>query len=111
MKGCKNIPSNKRYVEGSIAESYIVSESVRYAMEYMPNPKEGNHSYTREDFLDENSECTDEGPLIDGKTVTLTSQQFIQIRKWVLFRLDDEFGLGEYYRYQVSTFHVVKTRI
>jgi hypothetical protein len=99
MKGYKNIPSNKRYVEGSIAESHIVSESVRYAMEYMPNPKDGNHYCTREDFLDENTEYIDEGPLMDGKTVKLTPQQFIQIRRWVLFRLDDEFGLSEFYRY------------
>ncbi|KAL6552809.1 hypothetical protein OROHE_008173 [Orobanche hederae] len=33
MKECKDIPSNKRYVEGSIAESYLLRESVRYAMD------------------------------------------------------------------------------
>ena len=46
----KNIPSNKRYVEGSIAESYIVAESVRYCMEYKQNPLDGNHKHTREAF-------------------------------------------------------------
>lgn len=38
MKDFKDIPSNKHYVEGSITESYIVMESIRYCMEYMPNP-------------------------------------------------------------------------
>ncbi|OVA01971.1 hypothetical protein BVC80_1479g6 [Macleaya cordata] len=64
MKECKNIPSNKRYVEGSIAESYLVSESVRYAMEYMPNGQDGNHKATWEAFLEEGSEYSDEGPML-----------------------------------------------
>lgn len=102
MKECKNIPSNKRYVEGSIAESYIVSESVRYAMEYMPNSRDGNHKATREAFLDEDGEYSDEGPILEGKTVTLGKEQWIQIRRWVLFRLDVE-KLDEYYRFDFLT--------
>ncbi|KAM7501323.1 hypothetical protein LguiB_000227 [Lonicera macranthoides] len=47
----KDIPSNKRYIEGSIAKFYIVAESVRYCIEYMPNPLEGNHRRTYEAFL------------------------------------------------------------
>lgn len=90
MKECKDIPSNKRYVEGSIAESYLVAESVRYAMEYMSNPRAGNHKYSQEAFLDENGEYSDEGPMLDGKDVLLSPHQFVQIRRWVLFRLDVE---------------------
>ncbi|KAL6495076.1 hypothetical protein OROGR_030758 [Orobanche gracilis] len=48
MKECKDIPSNKRYVEGSIAESYLLRESVRYAMEYIPDSQ---HKTTGLDFL------------------------------------------------------------
>lgn len=96
MKECKNIPSNKRYIEGSIAESYIISESVRHAMEYMPNSRDRNHKSKRVAFLDEDGEYSDEGPLLDGKTVTLSVKQWIQIRRWVLFRLDVE-KLDDYY--------------
>lgn len=39
----KDIPSNKLYMEDSIAESYVVAESFRYCLEYMPNPLDGNH--------------------------------------------------------------------
>lgn len=85
MKEFKNIPSNKSFVEGSIAESYIVGESVRYCMEYMPNPLEGNHKHTREAFLDDT-------------TMKLEPKQFQQIRRWVLFRLNID-GLDEYYRF------------
>ena len=99
MKEFKDIPSNKRYVEGSIAESYIVGESVRYCMEYMPNPLDGNHKRTREVFLEENGEFSDEGPLLDDNNVVLESNQFQQIRRWVLFRLDVH-GLSEYYRFE-----------
>ncbi|KAM7477565.1 hypothetical protein LguiA_025778 [Lonicera macranthoides] len=78
----KDIPSNKRYIEGSIAESYIVAESVRYCMEYMPNPLEGNHRCTHEAFLEEDGEFSDTGPLLDDKITTLKTHQFQQIRRW-----------------------------
>ena len=93
----KNIPSNKRYVEGSIAESYIVAESVRYCMEYMPNPLDGNHKHSREAFLEDDGDFSDEGPLLDDKTVMLEPKQFQQIRRWVLFQANVD-GLEEYYR-------------
>ncbi|KAM7503376.1 hypothetical protein LguiB_002280 [Lonicera macranthoides] len=96
MKEFKDIPSNKRYIEGSIAESYIVAESVRYCMEYMPNPLEGNHRRTHEAFLEEDGEFSDTGPLLDDKIMTLETHQFQQIRRWVLFRLHVD-GLKEYY--------------
>ena len=80
MKEFKDIPSNKRYVEGSIAESYVVGESVRYCMEYMPNPLEGNHKRTHEAFLEETGEFSDEGPLLDDNSVMLEPKQFQQIR-------------------------------
>ncbi|KAM7474177.1 hypothetical protein LguiB_021420 [Lonicera macranthoides] len=67
MKEFKDIPSNKRYIEGSITESYIVAESVRYCMEYMPNSLEGNHKRTHEAFLEEDGEFSDTGPLLDDK--------------------------------------------
>ncbi|OVA19201.1 hypothetical protein BVC80_525g6 [Macleaya cordata] len=84
IKECKNIPSNKRYVEGSIAESYLVSESVRYAMEYMPNTQDRNHKATWEAFLEEGSEYSDEGPMLEHTNVLLRPEQFIQIRRWLL---------------------------
>ncbi|EYU40698.1 hypothetical protein MIMGU_mgv1a021759mg, partial [Erythranthe guttata] len=88
MKDFKDIPSNKRYIEGSIAESYIVGESVRYCMEYMPNSLDGNHKRTRQAFLEENGEFSDEGPLLDDVVIKLEPQQFQQIRRWMLFRLE-----------------------
>ncbi|PIA27802.1 hypothetical protein AQUCO_07500017v1 [Aquilegia coerulea] len=84
MKELKSIPKNKRYIEGSIAEAYLVSESVRYAIEYMPNSENGNHKATREAFLDENSEFSAEGPLLDGKFITLRPEQLVQIHRWLL---------------------------
>lgn len=92
MKECKDIPSNKRYVEGSIAESYLLRESVRYAMEYIPNSQ---HKSTGLDFLDENDQY--EGPVIEGKDVVLSDVQFVQIRRWLLFRLEVD-GLDDHYR-------------
>ncbi|KAM7489448.1 hypothetical protein LguiB_026932 [Lonicera macranthoides] len=100
MKEFKDIPSNKWYIEGSIAESYIVVESVRYGMESMPNPLEGNHRRTHEAFLKEDCEFSDTGPLLDDKITTLETHQFQQIRRWVLFRLHVD-GLKEYYRFEI----------
>ena len=97
MKDFKGIPSNKWYVEGSITESYVVAESVRYCMEYMPNSLDGNHKRSREAFLEEDGEFSDEGPLLGDKTITLGSIQFQQIRRWVLFGLNVD-GLQDYYR-------------
>ena len=97
MKDFKNIPSNKRYVEGSIAESYVVVESVRYCMEYMSNPHDENHKHTREAFLEEDGKFSDIWPLLDDKIIVLEATQFEQIRQWVLFRLDVD-GLNEFYR-------------
>ncbi|KAL5725062.1 hypothetical protein ACHQM5_008249 [Ranunculus cassubicifolius] len=66
-------------------------------MEYMPNSRDGNHKSTRESFLDEDGEYIEDGPLLDGnKIVTLRPEQFVQIRRWVLFRLDVD-GLDEKY--------------
>ncbi|KAL6584302.1 hypothetical protein OROMI_003591 [Orobanche minor] len=91
MKECKDIPSNKRYVEGSIAESHLLRESVRYAMEYIPDSQ---HKTTGLDFLDENEEY--EGPVLEGKDVVLSDVQFVQIRRWLLFRLEVD-GLDDHY--------------
>lgn len=88
MKDFKNIPSNKWYVEGSITESYLVSEFVRYTMEYMPSGWAGSHNSTCASFLDENGEYCDKWPLLDENNMTLRPERFVQIHKWVLFRLD-----------------------
>ena len=50
MKEFKDKPSNKRYVEGAITESYIFGESVRLYIEYMRNPLKGNHKCTHKVF-------------------------------------------------------------
>ena len=107
MKEFKDIPSNKRYIEGSIAESYVVGESVRYCMEYMPNLLDGNHKRTREAFLEENGEFSDEGPLLDGYAVKLEPKQFQQIRRWVLFLLNVD-GLKEYYKFELARMYLLK---
>lgn len=107
MQDFKDIPSNKRYIEGSIAESYVIAESVRYCMEYMPNSLDGNHKRTREAFLDEDGEFSDEGPLLDDKIVMLEPKQFQQIRRWVLFRLDVD-GLEEFYRFEQFNKYLLK---
>ena len=103
MKECKNIPSNKCYIEGSIAEAYLVSESVRYAMEYMPNLRDGNHSSTQASFLDDGDEIY-ERPIIEGKYIKLTRMQRVQIRRWILFRIDVP-ERDEYYRYEFSPYY------
>lgn len=103
MKDFKDIPSNKRYVEGSIAESYLVSESVRYAMEYIPDAQRKIHKSTKAVFFDENDEYLSEGPILEGKDVFLSSEQFIQIRRWLLFRLEVD-GLDIHYGYEFFSF-------
>lgn len=103
MKDCKNIPSNKRYIEGSISEAYLVSESVRYAMEYMPNPRDGNHSSKQASFLDENSDDIYERSIVEGKPLKLSRVQRSQIRRWLLFRIDIP-ERDEYYRSYIFTF-------
>ncbi|KAM7528312.1 hypothetical protein LguiB_031722 [Lonicera macranthoides] len=71
-------------------------------MEYMPNPLEGNHRHSREAFLKEYGEFSNEGPIVEDKIVTLEPHQFQQIRRWVLFRLDVD-GVNEYYsEYEAS---------
>ncbi|OVA11871.1 protein of unknown function DUF4216 [Macleaya cordata] len=51
---------------------------------------------TWEAFLEEGSEYSDEGPMLEHTNVLLRPEQFIQIRRWVLFRRDIE-GLADYY--------------
>lgn len=97
MEECKDILSNKRYAEGSIAEAYLVSKSVRYVIQYIPNSQYGNHNITHKTFLDKDEKCSDEGPLLDGKVMMLRHEQFIQIHRWVLFHLKVNI-LDGYYR-------------
>ena len=84
MKHYKKYARNKRYVEGSIAESIIIMESTLYCKEYMPNSSEGNHKRIYESFLDEVDEFVDEGALVHGKNVMLNPTQYLQARRWVL---------------------------
>ncbi|KAI3895537.1 hypothetical protein MKW92_005669 [Papaver armeniacum] len=66
-------------------------------MEDMPNRRDGNHQATWEAFGGEDSEDNDEGPMKeDGKVVKLTPAQFVQIRRWILFRRDIK-GVDDYY--------------
>lgn len=106
MKSCKNIPSNKRYKEGSIAVSYGAQEFVVNAMEFMPNASSGNHKATWEAFLQPDSEFSDVGPMLKDKKFTLTSIQFVQIRRWVLFKINPP-GLDEFYRYAFTVYYIV----
>ncbi len=103
MKECKNIPSAKRYVEQSISEAYLISESIRYAMEYMPNPRMGNHSSTQASFLAENDDDTYERSIMEGKTIKLSSVQCMQIRRCILFRIDIP-DRDDYYRFVLLLF-------
>lgn len=88
MKTYKNYALNKRYIEGSIAEAYIVEESVLYCMEYMENPGFGSHKNTHEAFLDEDDEFADEAPLENGKIIQLNHVQYAQACRWVLENFD-----------------------
>lgn len=99
MKIYKQYTLNKRYIEGSIAEAYLVDEAVLYCMEYMPNSKIGCHKTSREDWLDESFEFTDEKPLQVSGTIVLNHVQFQQIRRWVLHRLADTNELNEWEKY------------
>ena len=103
IKECKNIPSNKLYIEGSITEAYLVSELVRYAMEYMPNPRDGNHSSTQASFLDDGDDIY-ERPIIEDKYIRLTRMQRVQIRRWILFRISVP-ERDEYYSYEFSPYY------
>lgn len=98
MKECKDIPSNKRYVEGSISKAYLVSESVKYVMEYMPNTRTGNHSSKQAPFLDENEDDIYERSIIESKTIKLSGIQRTQIRRWILFRMEIP-DRDDYYRF------------
>ena len=50
MKTYKGYVRNKRYIEGCIAEGYIVQEASLYYMEYMPNGGDGNHKIPAKRF-------------------------------------------------------------
>lgn len=89
MKTYKEYVKNNRYLEGSIAESYIVEEASIYSMEYMPDPKFGSHKYNVKRFLDENDEYTDEGPMDVGSVVTLSQVQWKQVSRWMFQQHDD----------------------
>jgi len=89
MKQYKRYTLNKRYVEGSIAESYLVDESVMYCMEYMPNSSVGTHKSSRKDWLEESEDLTDEQPLGTGHVMELNHVQFQQVRRWVLNRYEN----------------------
>lgn len=102
MKECKNQPSNKRFIEGCIAKGRIIEEGVRHAMECMPDATSGNHKQTWEAFLNPDSDFSDVGPMIIGNKVKLSSVQFVQIRRWVLFKLNPT-GLDAYYRYVLAS--------
>ncbi|XP_026383634.1 uncharacterized protein LOC113279134 isoform X3 [Papaver somniferum] len=81
MKDCKNIPNNKRFIEGSISVSRLLQESVMGAMECMPNANDGNHKATWEAFLRPDAEFSDVGSMLKDKKVTLTNVQFVQIHR------------------------------
>ena len=73
-----------------------------YCIEYIlgkipKNPLDGNHKHTREAFLKEDREFSDEGPLLDDKTMMLEPKQFHQIHRWVLLHANVD-GLEVYYR-------------
>ena len=93
MKTYKGYVRNKRYIEGCIAEGYIVQEASLYCMEYMPKGGADTHKHTHEAFLDEDDEFADEIALDNEKDITLTQVQFQQVRKWVLDKYD---GLDEW---------------
>lgn len=99
MKECKNIPNNKRFIEASISNAQILSESVRYAMEHSANAAEAGHKANWNAFLDVGSEFTDVGSVLGDKRVDLSPQQWVQIRRWILFQRDDIPGFDDYYRY------------
>ena len=93
MKTYKGYVGNKRYIEGCIAEGYIIQEASYYCMEYMPKVGDGSHKHTHEAFLDEEDEFADEMPLDGGKDIILTQVQFEQVRRWILNKYD---GLDEW---------------
>jgi hypothetical protein len=89
MKRYKNYAKNFRYIEGSIAEAYLVDESVTYCMEYMTKPRFGTHKHSQEEWLDVDDEYADEKPLDKGKNYMLNNVQFKQARRWVFNALAD----------------------
>ena len=92
---------NKRYIEGSIANAYLLHEASLYAMEYISKRGEGTHKRNLEDFLDDefdDSEC--QRPLGKSKELILNNVQYEQVRRWVLSQCD---GVDEWRRYTLSS--------
>mgnify|MGYP003362283250 CR=1 FL=1 len=93
MKIYKGYVRNKRYIEGCIAEGYIVQESSLYCMEYMTKGVDDTHKHPRELFLDDDDEFASEMPVDNGKDIILTQVQYEQVHRWVLNKHD---GLEEW---------------
>ena len=96
-KKYKKWSRNKRYIEGSIANAYLLYEASLYAMEYVSKKGEGTHKRNLEAYLDDEfDDSTGQRPLGKGKELILNKVQYEQARRWVLFQYQ---GVHEWRRY------------
>lgn len=86
MKRYKRWYRNKRFIEGSISNTYLLYESSLYAMEYISKKGEGTHKRNLEGYLNDEFVDSSQQPLSKGKKLVLNKVQYEQVRKWVLFQ-------------------------
>ncbi|KAF6161244.1 hypothetical protein GIB67_009131 [Kingdonia uniflora] len=84
----KHYVLNTRYPEGSIAEQYLLGESMMYCMEYMYDGRKRSHKLSRKMLMEDDSEGAS---LLEknGKPYVLGNLEYQQVRKWVLGRSDE----------------------
>ena len=84
MKTFKRYVVNQTSPEGSIAECFLMEESMLYAMNYMPGGEKKRLKQGRGIWMDEHG--TSAYPVDKkGKVYNLQNVQYEQARKWVLF--------------------------
>ncbi|CAH9128299.1 unnamed protein product [Cuscuta epithymum] len=83
MRTYKRYGRNKTFLEGSIAEQYILEEAMRHCMEYIPNDKGKSYNRVGRTYIENEDECP--YPFnANGKAYRLSGLQYEQARKWVL---------------------------
>ncbi|XP_026455351.1 uncharacterized protein LOC113356433 [Papaver somniferum] len=84
MKGFIGLVPNRRYIEGCIARGYSLRGASLYLMEGISDDGNGTHKHTRQAFLDDDTNFSDEMPLTKARGITLSREQFEQARSWIL---------------------------
>ncbi|CAH9059056.1 unnamed protein product [Cuscuta epithymum] len=83
MRTYKRYGRNKTFLEGSIAEQYILEEAMRHCMEYIPHGIDRSHKRGGRTYIENEDECPYPSNA-NGKIYRLSGLQYEQVRKWVL---------------------------